>query len=157
MARARLVPWYRWIWDRLVKIDASPEQVAGGFAVGVFTGVAPTMGLGAPIAAGIAALMHWNLAASVAGNIIGVPPMLFGVWAASAALGAWMFGLSYDEAYAAYEAGTVMSLGWRYIWAYLAGNAIVTAILVPAAYWAVLGALRRHRAQRARKASRRRG
>ncbi len=140
-----------------MKIDAAPEKVAGGFALGVFTGVAPTMGLGAPIAAGIAALLHWNLAASVLGNILGLPPFILAIWAGSAALGAWMFGLSYDEAYAAYQAGTVMSLGWRYVWAYLAGNAIVTAVLVPAAYWSVLGALRRHRARVARrKASRRR-
>ena len=130
-----------------MEIDATPEQVAGGFAVGVFTGVAPTMGLGAFIAAGIAALFKWNLAASVAGNIMGLPPFILAIWAGSAALGSWMFHLSYDDVHAAFKAGTVLSLGWRYVWAYVAGNAILAAVLVPISYSIVLGALRRHHAR----------
>lgn len=138
------------LWRRLVKIDATPEQVAGGFATGVFTGITPTMGLGALIAAGFAALFRWNLAASVAGNIVGLPPILFGVWAASAALGAWLFGLSYAEAHLAFKSGTVWSSGMQYVWAYIVGNAILAAVSVPLSYWVVLRALQRHRAKTSR-------
>lgn len=136
--------WRAWL-RRLVHLNDSPPRIAGGVAIGVFIGVAPTFGVGSLLAAGLAALFRCNPVAAVAGSFAGAPPFIFLIWLASAWLGAQLFGLEWHALYAQFKTGEVFRAGGDTFLAYLAGNAVVTSVLTAAAYWIVLAVVHRHR------------
>lgn len=47
-------------YERLIKIRGNPREIALGFALGLFIGMSPTMGLQTAIAIFFAALFKWN-------------------------------------------------------------------------------------------------
>jgi uncharacterized protein (DUF2062 family) len=130
---------------RLLRMDDPPERVAGGVAIGVAIGVAPTFGLGAFLAAGLAALFKRNLAAAMVGSVAGAPPFIFGAWLASAWIGAYIFNVDFQSLYASFRSGEALRAGGDLFLAYLAGNAIVTAVLTAASYVIVLRYLKARR------------
>jgi uncharacterized protein (DUF2062 family) len=50
----------RRICKRLMKIRGRPREIVLGFALGIFIGMTPTMGIQMPIAVFVAALFKWN-------------------------------------------------------------------------------------------------
>ncbi len=142
-------------WKRLylglLHLNDTPGRIAGGVAIGVFIGVAPTFGLGILLAGGLAALFKCNPVAAMAGSVIGAPPMIFGVWLGSSWLGALLLGLDYHALYARVRAGEIFSAGWDAVLAYAVGNVIVTAALTLLAYAIVLPVMHRHQRRRAQR------
>ncbi len=136
------------VYRRLVRVDDSPGRIAGGFAVGVFMGMFPTFGLGGIAAAATAAFLRFNVAAALLGAAIGVPPLIFVVWIASAWLGSAMLGLDFSEIHALAREGRVFAAGLRGGIAYGLGNLVLTVILSGLAFLAARGLIRRKRAQR---------
>ena len=59
---------FKTIYDKLVKIDDSPQRVALGFAVGVFCGILP--GTGPLAAVALALVFHVNKAAAFIGGLL---------------------------------------------------------------------------------------
>jgi uncharacterized protein (DUF2062 family) len=47
-------------YERFVKIRGRPREIALGFALGVFIGMTPTIGIQMPIAVFFAALVKWS-------------------------------------------------------------------------------------------------
>jgi uncharacterized protein (DUF2062 family) len=137
--------WLRRIWERLVRMDGTPEGIAGGVALGVAIGVAPTFGLGLIIAAGVAALFRLNMAAAIIGSMAGSPPIIPFIWLASAWIGALMLGMDWQALYEQARAGGLFKAGRDVFLAYLAGNVVLTVVFTIAAYFAVLLPLRRYR------------
>ncbi|MEE4356111.1 MAG: DUF2062 domain-containing protein [Desulfococcaceae bacterium] len=60
-------------YDRFVRIRGNPREIALGFALGVFIGTSPTMGVQMLIAVFFAALLKWNKFAAAAGAWISNP------------------------------------------------------------------------------------
>jgi hypothetical protein len=136
-------PWWRRLFDRLVLLNDSPERVAGGFAIGVFIGVAPTFGLGLILAGFLSALFRCNVAAAIVGSASGAPPMIFGIWILSAWIGALVFGLDPAALYAQFRAGSVWHAGGEVFKAYLVGNVFVTVAATALGYVVILAVMRR--------------
>lgn len=136
-------PLWRRIYRRIVLVNDTPGRVAGGVAIGVLTGVAPTFGLGGVIAVGLAALLRLNIAAALLGAATGAPPFIFLIWLVSSYAGAFLLGIKVEGIYELVRAGQVLEAGGKIMTAYLLGNVIVTALLSGLSYIAVLSLLRR--------------
>lgn len=48
------------MYERFIRIRGNPREIALGFALGIFVGMSPTMGVQIIIAVFIAALLKWN-------------------------------------------------------------------------------------------------
>jgi uncharacterized protein (DUF2062 family) len=146
----------RLLYVYVVRINASPHQVASGVAVGVWLGVFPTFFLAAPVAYVLAWVFRFNKAGALAGAAVMNPITSPFFWAASAMLGAAVTGTDW---HAIYE----QMRHERYVWAlsrttyiYFIGNIIMAtaaaALAYAGAYFAVRGRERRRRAKRAAEA-----
>ncbi len=136
-------PLWRRIYRRIVLVNDTPGRVAGGVAIGVLTGVAPTFGLGGVIAVGLAALLRLNIAAALLGAATGAPPFIFLIWLVSSYAGAFLLGIKVEGIYELVRAGQVLEAGGKIMTAYLLGNVVVTVLLSGLSYVAVLYLLKR--------------
>ncbi|MEJ2167919.1 MAG: DUF2062 domain-containing protein [Desulfobacterales bacterium] len=72
----------RRLYKRFIRIRGNPREIALGFALGVFVGMSPTMGVQTPIAIFLAALCKWSKLSAAIGVWISNPltaPVLYGV------------------------------------------------------------------------------
>ena len=70
------------VYDRFVKIKGQPREIALGFALGIFIGMTPTMGIQMPIAVLFAALFKWSKISAAVGVLITNPltsPFIYGI------------------------------------------------------------------------------
>lgn len=68
-------------YRRLIKLRGTPQEIALGFALGLFVGMSPTMGFQTAIAVPIAAVLGWNKISAAMGVWISNPataPFLYG-------------------------------------------------------------------------------
>ncbi|MFO7559958.1 MAG: DUF2062 domain-containing protein [Desulfobacterales bacterium] len=68
-------------YERFLKIRGNPHEIALGFALGLFVGVAPCMGIQTVIAVFLASLLKWNKISAAVGVWISNPisaPFLYG-------------------------------------------------------------------------------
>ena len=73
---------FRRLYTRFIRIRGNPREIALGFALGVFVGMSPTMGVQTPIAIFLAALLKWSKLAAAIGVWVSNPltaPVLYGV------------------------------------------------------------------------------
>jgi uncharacterized protein (DUF2062 family) len=75
---------FRRVYDRFVKIRGRPREIALGFALGIFIGMTPTMGIQMPIAVFIAALFKCSKISAV-----------FGVWITNPITSPFIYGITY--------------------------------------------------------------
>jgi len=69
-------------YDRFLKMRGNPKEIALGFALGLFIGMTPYMGLQMAIAVFFAAVLKWNKFAAATGVWISNPltaPVLYGI------------------------------------------------------------------------------
>ena len=71
-------------YGRFVKIRGRPREIALGFALGVFIGMTPTMGIQMPIAIFFAALFKWSKISAA-----------FGVWITNPFTSPFIYGITY--------------------------------------------------------------
>ncbi|MBI4410911.1 MAG: DUF2062 domain-containing protein [Deltaproteobacteria bacterium] len=81
-------------YNALIHSHATPEEVAGGFALGVFVSMTPTLGLHMILAAGFAALFKKNAIAAALGTWVTNPLTLFPVYYFTHRVGQTMMGES---------------------------------------------------------------
>lgn len=70
------------LYERFIMIRGEPREVALGFALGIFVGMTPTVGVQTPIAIFIAALFKWSKLSAAIGVWISNPltvPLIYGV------------------------------------------------------------------------------
>ncbi|MDD3906094.1 MAG: DUF2062 domain-containing protein [Candidatus Omnitrophica bacterium] len=83
--------FFRLIYEKLVKIDDTPQKIASGFGIGVFAGVLPMAG---PIAAVfLAVLFKVNRAAALLAALITNTWISFVIFLFSVKIGAFIFGV----------------------------------------------------------------
>ncbi len=73
MKNSRIIVSFKKTYKRFLKIRGNPHEIALGFALGLFVGMTPFMGLHTAIAVPIAALFKWNKIASAAAVWISNP------------------------------------------------------------------------------------
>jgi uncharacterized protein (DUF2062 family) len=78
-----LKPLYR-IYERFLKIRGHPREIGLGFALGLFVGMTPVMGLHLVIAVPVAALLKWN---KISAGI--------GVWITNAVTAPFIYSFTY--------------------------------------------------------------
>ncbi len=79
-------------WRRLMRVRATPHEIALGCACGVFAACTPFLGFQMIIAGLIAALLRVSVPAALIGTFIGNPLSWPAIWSASYVAGAWMLG-----------------------------------------------------------------
>ena len=72
------------IYERFVKIRGRPGEIALGFALGIFIGMTPTMGIQMPIAVFFAAIFKWSKISAA-----------FGVWITNPFTAPFIYGITY--------------------------------------------------------------
>ena len=72
------------IYERFVKIRGRPREIALGFALGIFIGMTPTMGIQMPIAIFFAAMFKWSKISAV-----------FGVWITNPLTSPFIYSITY--------------------------------------------------------------
>lgn len=97
------LPWGRKLmnyhWRRMLRVRATPHEIALGCAAGVFAACTPFLGFQMVLAFAIAALLRVSVPAALAATFVGNPISWPAIWSASYVAGAWMLG--YDTAAAA--------------------------------------------------------
>ncbi len=151
----------RYQYLRLVRIDDSPDKIAGGVALGVFLGIFPTFGLGLILAVALAHRLHVNRAAALMGSVIMNPFTTVPFWTLSAVVGGFIFGVESSEILAiakSFETDWASVFG-RLGLVYLVGNTVVSAVFAAAFYLLTARIARvvhdKRRARRHRRAERR--
>ena len=83
----------RRLYERFVRIRGQPREIALGFALGVFVGLTPTMGIQMPIAVFLAAIIKWSKISAAFGVWITNPITAPFIYAATYFVGANLLGL----------------------------------------------------------------
>jgi uncharacterized protein (DUF2062 family) len=82
----------RYYWRKLLRVRATPHEVALGCAVGVFAACTPFLGVQMVLAATLALLLRVSVPAALIGTFVGNPVSWPAIWSASYIAGAWMLG-----------------------------------------------------------------
>ena len=80
--KENLISIFRRLYERFIRIRGKPREVALGFALGIFVGMTPTIGVQTPIAIFLAALFKWGKLSAAIGVWISNPltaPIIYGV------------------------------------------------------------------------------
>ena len=80
--KLNLISIYRRLYERFIRIRGEPREVALGFALGIFVGMTPTIGVQTPIAIFLAALFKWGKLSAAIGVWISNPltaPIIYSV------------------------------------------------------------------------------
>jgi uncharacterized protein (DUF2062 family) len=70
------------IYERFLRIRGRPREIALGFALGIFIGMTPSVGIQMAIAVFMAALFKWNKVSAAAGVLITNPltaPLIYSI------------------------------------------------------------------------------
>ncbi len=86
-------------WRRLLRVSATPHEVALGCAAGIFAACTPFLGFQTIIAVALAFFLRVSVTAALVGTFVGNPLSWPAIWSASYIAGAWMLG--HDPAAAA--------------------------------------------------------
>ena len=129
----RFKSWAKGLYERLVRMDDSPQRVALGFGVGVFLGLLPGTG---PLAALAAAFVfRLNKAAALLGSVLTNTWLSFVTFALALKVGSALLGVNRSD-----DASLVNVLK-----PLLAGYALVGFVCALAAYLTALWVLTRRR------------
>lgn len=97
-------------WRKLLRVRATPHEIALGCAAGVFAACTPFLGAQMILAVVLALLLRVSVPAAIVGTFVGNPISWPAIWSASYIAGAWLLGQ--DPAVAAdqlAESATVLS------------------------------------------------
>jgi len=129
---------------KLYELNVTPNEIAFGFAVGVFLGVFPTFGIGTLLAIGICAIFRLNYIAAVAGSFIIMNPITTPFfWLLSAGAGGLVFAKDSKAIILEIKSGRVFASLGDITVIYLVGSLIVGVIVGVVSYFVVKGVFER--------------
>lgn len=144
----------------LLHVHDSPHRTALAFALGVFLGFSPFLGLHTILGLVIAFVLGLNRVAVIVGVYSDLPWVMPQWYALTTAMGAWLMGTGVPSGYTIrlrnlFELSLFHGEFWKQLalllkpllWPYVVGSTVGAAILAGVAYWAALGfieAQRRH-------------
>jgi len=80
------------VWHRMLRLHATPHEIALGCALGVFAAFTPFLGFQMLLAVALAMLMRVNVPAALMGTFAGNPLSWPAIWTLSYLAGAWLTG-----------------------------------------------------------------
>jgi hypothetical protein len=151
----------KWL-DALLHIDDTPERTAAAYAVGVFFGFSPFLGLHTVMGVAVAFLLNLNRVAVILGVYSNLPWIIAAYYAAATAVGAIVTRTSLPPDFQArlselLEKSMLRGEFWTevgsllrpFLWPFVVGSTIGALLLALIAYLAAVGfvRLRRKRAE----------
>ena len=148
----------KWM-DALLHIHDTPRRTAAAFAMGVFFGFSPFLGLHTILALGVAFVFNLNRVAVLVGVYSNLPWIIAAWYALATAAGAWMLGTGLPKGFGErifqlFSLSLFRSEFWRQMasdmrplfWPYFVGSMLGATLLSVIAYWVTRGFLEaRHR------------
>jgi len=137
----------KWM-EALLHIHDTPRRTAAAFAMGVWFGFSPFLGLHTVLALGVAFVFDLNRVAVLVGVYSNLPWIIAAWYALATAAGAWMLGTKLPAGFGD-RVAQLFSLSlfrlefWRQMahemrplfWPYFVGSLLGATILCAAAYW----------------------
>ena len=154
LTKSKIRPWA----ERLLHVRDTPERTAMAFAVGVFVGFSPLLGLHTALGILLAFALNLNRVAVILGVYMNLPWFIAPFYAAGTALGALITGARVPVDFMPHLDRIWQTPGWvaRFdalgqllrplLPAYLIGSTILAVILGIGAYFACLTFLRARQA-----------
>ncbi len=152
--------WWRWLryhYLRVLRLNDTPEKVAGGLSLGVILGILPTFGLGIILAVFLAGLFRVNKASSIIGTLVMNPWTTPFFWALSFLTGSFILGEDPRTTLAVIKTlknhvGVWKTLvGHSLILPYIIGNVIITVGAAATAYVVALYIVRGYKKAKIRR------
>ncbi|MBW1799103.1 MAG: DUF2062 domain-containing protein [Deltaproteobacteria bacterium] len=159
--RTRVVKSLKKIYDRFLRIRGEPRYIALGFALGLFIGMSPTMGIQTYIAIFFAALLKWNKISAAIGVWISNPITFPLIYSFTYITGAKLLGIKkaihppveLDQSISAFA--KFLQKAPEVIWALVLGGIILGIPVAVAGYYITNSAVLRYQRDIKRKIERR--
>jgi hypothetical protein len=133
---------------RLVRLRAEPEDIAKGFALGIFIGMTPTFGFQMVIAVFLALLLKENKIAAAVGVWITNPLTAPFIYALEYESGRLLLGMDHARLPKELSLAAVKSLGWDVLLPMTVGGVLYGALCAVFAYSIMLQIVPRVRSWR---------
>ncbi|HET9012379.1 MAG TPA: DUF2062 domain-containing protein [Gemmatimonadaceae bacterium] len=152
LGRSRIRGWL----EQLLHTHDTPRRTAAAFALGVFLGFSPLLGLHAILGLALAFLFGLNRVAVILGVYSNLPWILPAYYTFATLAGAAMLGLDVQPRAIREVIGAIAATAWHnprevariltpYFWAYTVGSTIGAAILAGITYYVALAMIQAHR------------
>lgn len=127
MARIALKERAREIWQKLSQLDATPDQIAAGFSIGIFASFLPLNPSPTITALVVAWLLKRSVIAAVAGAAASILYLSFlpFIWLAEYRLGKWILPVKDPVTLDQTRLWDVLQKGWDVYAAMLVGSIII--------------------------------
>ena len=126
----------RQLWHKLIHLKESPQQIAGGFSIGIFTSFLPILPFDTPIAMGLAWLFRRNIMAAITATsitLVLVPVIPF-IWFAAYHLGKLIIPAKHIGKFSDATLREVLRMGWNVFAATFIGSMIIAAPIALISY-----------------------
>jgi uncharacterized protein (DUF2062 family) len=145
--RNRYYRIFRYVYLKLLRVNATPERVGRGTALGILLGVFPTFGLGPPLATAGAGLLGANRAAALLSSFVCGPLTPF-TWTAALLAGNQLVSEEWRIARELIASGSRAEITQNFFATFMVGNLAVAVTLALVGYVAVWWLAHRRRANR---------
>ncbi|MGH9793507.1 MAG: DUF2062 domain-containing protein [Candidatus Acidiferrales bacterium] len=142
--RSRYARLFRYAYLRLVRVNATPERIGRGTALGIFLGVFPTFGLGPPLATLGAGMVGANRAAALLSSFACGPLTPF-TWTAALFAGNALVAEEWRIARELIASGGKVEIMQRFFATFMIGNIAIGLALAIAGYFAAWWLAHRYR------------
>lgn len=153
------LPAARRFLEQLLHTHDTPRRTAAAYALGVFFGFSPFLGLHTVLALALAFVLNLNRVAVVLGVYSNLPWILPAYYTLATALGAAILGVEVPPGLLKELTAAVTQASWSgfravgsrvapLVWAYALGSTIGAAVLAAAAYRLSLAMIEAHRRHR---------
>ena len=149
--------YYRLIRRKMVRDPLPPEDVAAGWALGMFVGCSVPFGLQLIVSVPLAMMMRVSKVGATVGTFITNPLTIWIIYPAQTMAMGWLLGrdFSWDYILKAMRGvaknsdwKTLLSLSGDVVVCFLLGGLALAIILTPITYFAVRTMVRSHRSRR---------
>jgi uncharacterized protein (DUF2062 family) len=139
MARITLKQRIREVWQKLKHLNATPDQIAAGFCIGIFASLLPLNPSPTVTAIVVAWLLKRNVMAAVAGAVISILylPLLPLIWLAEFRLGKLILPVQHPLTLDQARLWDVLQKSWDVYAAMFVGSIIIAIPVTLLTYWAV--------------------
>ena len=139
MSRIPLKQRIREFWHKLSHLNATPDQIATGFSIGIFASFLPLNPSPTITAIVVAWLLKRNMMAAVAGAVTSILyiPLLPLIWLAEYRLGKLILPVKHPPTLDQARLWDVLQRGWDAYAAMLVGSIIIATPVTLLTYWAV--------------------
>ena len=139
MARITLKQRIREIWQKLKHLNATPDQIAAGFCIGIFASLLPLNPSPTITAVLVAWLLKRNVMAAVAGAVISILylPLLPLIWLAEFRFGKLILPVQHPLKLDQPRLWGVLQQGWDVYAAMFVGSILIAIPVTLLTYWVV--------------------